>query len=613
MAQRTGYRIYFDQGYTGADSGDGVSGGLQTLDFDPADYNQSATGTVNYPNTLGDVSGAFYFVDGDYYFVPDNDAGFPPNEAGTVVNTNYSGGNGVVDGTSGSDMIGPHMTSQDVDGDEVDGADGDDDIIYAGGGNDWVDGGEGDDTIDAGSGSDFVDVSDGQDNISLGEGADHVQIIDNQGHDTLDGGAGYDRLDFDQFDGWDVTISEAGTGSYTNDSGASGDFTNFERISGSSGDDTYDASSATQSVDIDSSGGDDTVIGGAGDDILDGEHGSDTIEGGAGRDAIDGGTGDDTLSGGAGDDTLTGGAGNDIFEWNVGDGKDVITDFNSGNSGTLDDGDSTNNDFVDLSGHYDRLSELYADHADDGVLNQSNSTANGGDVDYSDNTQFGSGSMEFRGASADSSSFTQENTGVVCFASGTYIRTPRGDVPIEHLRPGDLVCTQDNGPQPLRWIASRELDRAALKAAPQHAPIHIAKGVLGTNRAMLVSPQHGLLVGPDHLIRAKHLAAHLPGVRIARGKTHVRYIHLLFERHQIIFAEGVPTENFFPGPMALCALSKPARAALFILLPALKTTHARDSYGPTARPFLKRRDLEADPTYWAALTRAPASAIALHA
>ncbi|MEL7213059.1 MAG: Hint domain-containing protein [Pseudomonadota bacterium] len=773
MAKRTGYRLYSDQGHTGADNGDGVSGGLQTLDFDPANYTQSATGTVNYPNTLGEVSGVFYFVDGDYYFVPDDDTGFPPNEPGTVSSTNYNGGNGVVDGTSGSDTIGPHLNSQDVDGDEVDGSDGDDDTIYAGGGNDWVDGGMGDDTIyggsgddtlggaegndhieggtgndqiwgdaimyrpsdyastsngnastltvtnsadgpihvywidgngatvyfdtlapgetasyssfedhnwvlkddngivvrlieggdqtvnfgadglddnlyggdgndtiygqfgddhieggagddqlfgesgddrilggagddtvDAGSGDDLVDVSDGQDTIDLGDGADHVQIIDNTGHDSLDGGAGFDRLDFDEYDGWDVTISEAGTGTYTNDNGASGDFTNFERLSGSSGDDVFDASTATQSVQIDSSGGDDIVLGGSGDDLLDGEKGDDTISGGAGDDRIEGGTGQDTLTGGAGDDT---------FVWKIGDGHDIITDFNAGNSGTLDDGDSSNNDFIDLSGHYDHISELYADHADDGVLNQSNSTGNGGNVDYSDNTQFGSGSLEFQGASADRSSFTQENTGVVCFTAGTRILTPRGEVMIEKLQPGDLVCTQDNGPQPLLWIASRTLDRAALQAAPHLAPVRIAQGVLGAARPLLVSPQHGMLVGQDQLIRAKHLASHMPGVRIARGKTHVRYIHLLFERHQVIFAEGIPTESFFPGPMALGALSQAARHEVFGLFPALETIAAPDCFGATARPFLKRRELIKDRAYWAEISTRPEQAVALYA
>jgi Ca2+-binding RTX toxin-like protein len=44
------------------------------------------------------------------------------------------------------------------------------------------------------------------------------------------------------------------------------------------------------------------------------------------------------------------------------------------------------------------------------------------------------------------------SAGIPCFTTGTMIRTPHGDVRIEELAIGDLVCTLDNGPQPLRWI-----------------------------------------------------------------------------------------------------------------------------------------------------------------
>jgi hypothetical protein len=155
-----------------------------------------------------------------------------------------------------------------------------------------------------------------------------------------------------------------------------------------------------------------------------------------------------------------------------GDGDDTITDFNAGNSGTIQDGDSTKNDFVDLSGYYDNLSELYGDQADDSVLNQSNALdSQGRATDYSDNTQFGLNEpVTFTGASADNSSFTNENTGVTCFTSGTAIRTPKGDVLIDHLRVGDLVTTMDNGPQRICWLGRRHVDAHALRANAKLRP-----------------------------------------------------------------------------------------------------------------------------------------------
>ena len=317
------------------------------------------------------------------------------------------------------------------------------------------------------------------------------------------------------------------------------------------------------------------------------ETSDDTIAGGAGADTIDGGTGDDSLTGGTGDDT---------FLYAPGDGHDTISDFNTGNTGTLTDGDSTNNDFIDLSGYYDNLSELYADQADDGILNQSNTTdTKGRSVDYSDNTQFGpEDSMTFQGASADNSSFTQENTGVVCFTSGTAIRTPQGDVLIDDLKVGDLVCTLDNGPQPIRWIGRRTLGAAELAAHTRLRPVLIRRGTLGAERDMLVSQQHGILMPDQTLIRAKFLAeAKGNPLRIAHGRRSVTYIHLLFEAHQIIFAENVRSESLYPGKMAFDAMGEAAQAELAELFPELDTDFPAEPqhwYGNSARLYLKRRE-----------------------
>ncbi|MFP7673471.1 Hint domain-containing protein [Marivita sp. S0852] len=336
--------------------------------------------------------------------------------------------------------------------------------------------------------------------------------------------------------------------------------------------------------------GDDTLVGGSGDDVIDG---------GDGNDALFGGTGDDTLDGGAGSDLLTGGKGDDRFA--ISGGNDTIDDFNSGNSGTLNDGKVTNNDRIDLSRHYDHIAELWADQADDGILNQSNSTTlNGRVIDYSDNTQFGAGSLTITGASADRSSFTSENTGVVCFTAGTAIRTPGGDVAIDDLRVGDLVTTMDNGPQPIRWIGRRTVNSFALRTNPNLRPVLVRRGVLGAERNLLVSAQHGLLMGRngDHLARAKHLAQTAPGIRVAHGKQNVTYIHLMFDAHQIVFSENVASESFYPGPMALNMMETDARTELFRRFPKLSAASGdkrlvAGAYGGTSRRFAAKKHVEA--------------------
>lgn len=270
------------------------------------------------------------------------------------------------------------------------------------------------------------------------------------------------------------------------------------------------------------SGGNDTLIGGGGADVVLGRDGDDRLRGGAG---------DDSLTGGTGDDDLTGGSGDDTFAYRPGDGLDTITDFNTGTSGTIDDDDPDNNDFIDLSGFYDNISELRGDFADDGILNQSNATAlDGNATDYSDNDQFGSGEgIVFTGGTPDADFFTVENTGVICFAAGTLILTPGGEVPVETLRPGDAVVTRDNGVQRLTWVGEKALDATDLARQPWLRPVLIRAGSFGATRDLVVSPQHGVLLrdrdlsGEERLYRATHLAD-IPGsgARVKAGCRGVR-------------------------------------------------------------------------------------------
>ncbi|WP_162183583.1 calcium-binding protein [Halocynthiibacter namhaensis] len=109
---------------------------------------------------------------------------------------------------------------------------------------------------------------------------------------------------------------------------------------------------------------DDIIDAGDGDDVVYGMAGDDTITGGTGDDTISGGTGNDEITGGADDDTVTGGEGDDRFIYNAGDGVDTITDFGA-DSTNADDGDNTNNDFINLAPFYTNQTEFEADLADD--------------------------------------------------------------------------------------------------------------------------------------------------------------------------------------------------------------------------------------------------------
>ncbi|WP_298860656.1 Hint domain-containing protein [uncultured Sulfitobacter sp.] len=416
--------------------------------------------------------------------------------------------------------------------------------------------------IDLGAGDDSITDGDGDDRIIAGDGNDYVAA--NDGNDTIEGGAGDDDI-------------EGGGGSDSIDGGSGNDYL--------AGFDVNGLAAHSNVVGSDDGAGD-FIEGGSGNDTLLGGRGDDSLSGGDDDDILLGGADDDTLDGGAGNDELVGGDGNDTFI--LSGGNDTITNFNEGNTGALGDSDTTNNDFINLGAYYTDLVELRGDFDDDGELNQSSG-------DFSDNTSMSGGSLSFS-PEAERSSFSADNTGVVCFTTGTAILTQRGNVLIEELVIGDLVVTADNGPQPVRWIGMRRLDTKTLSAAPNLRPILINSHVLQNERPLLVSPQHCMMLGSHNLVRAKHLVEKMAGVRIAHGKRSITYVHLMFDAHQIIFAEGAPSESFYPGPMSLKMIHTKMRHELFTLFPDLK--HEQDcrdriaqNYGETARYVIKKREL----------------------
>ena len=73
-------------------------------------------------------------------------------------------------------------------------------------------------------------------------------------------------------------------------------------------------------------------------------------------------------------------------------------------------------------------------------------------------------------------------------------------------------------------------------------------------------------------------------IRLKTAET-IEYYHLLFDRHEIVFAEGLPTESFYPGDYVLDEMSAGTHAELLTLFPELRG--GAGAYGKMARPCLK--------------------------
>ena len=182
---------------------------------------------------------------------------------------------------------------------------------------------------------------------------------------------------------------------------------------------------------------------------------------------------------------------------------------------------------------------------------------------------------------------------VVCFTTGTRIVTDQGQKLIETLREGDMVLTRDNGFQPVRWIGMK-----TVMPTRKTAPICIGEDVLGTHGALLVSPNHRMLLRPPQsemffqepevLVAAKGLVK-MKGVRRVLDAP-VTYVHILFDRHEIVFANGAPSESFLPGPEALTILEEETRAEVLHLFPELKAQE--NAFSHAARMCLKPHEID---------------------
>lgn len=176
---------------------------------------------------------------------------------------------------------------------------------------------------------------------------------------------------------------------------------------------------------------------------------------------------------------------------------------------------------------------------------------------------------------------------VVCFCRGTRIATPDGITLIEDLCTGDRVMTQDNGRQAIRWIGSRKIGLGPGEAFDRFRPVRITAGALGQGypiRDLLVSRQHRMFVSSkismrmfnaqDALVAAIKLTE-LPGIFVDHDIEEVEYFHILLDRHEIVFAEGAPSESLFAGPEALKTVPQECVDEILTIFPELETVDCR--------------------------------------
>ena len=126
-------------------------------------------------------------------------------------------------------------------------------------------------------------------------------------------------------------------------------------------------------------------------------------------------------------------------------------------------------------------------------------------------------------------------------APGTIVLTLEGELPVEHLAPGDRVITRDSGMAPLRDI---------LVTQAFVAPVRVKAGSLGHTR-----PDRDMLIGPDTKVhirdwRAEALfgskTADVPARKLIDREfvteaepRRMRLYTLVFDHAHIVYADGL--------------------------------------------------------------------------
>lgn len=181
--------------------------------------------------------------------------------------------------------------------------------------------------------------------------------------------------------------------------------------------------------------------------------------------------------------------------------------------------------------------------------------------------------VEYRLVGIDTQNARQKFAQMACvsFTRGTRITLASGEQrPIQDLKLGDRILTRDDGVQQIRWIG-----QDTVRATGDFAPICIRAGTLNNENDLILSPDHRLFIyqredalgagRSELLIKARHLVNGDTVIQQSGG--FVDYFQLLFDSHQIIYAEGIAAESMLIDQRTKPILPRDLSAAMGEVIP----------------------------------------------
>jgi Ca2+-binding RTX toxin-like protein len=462
-------------------------------------------------------------------------------------NATFTGGNGdyLITGANGNNTV----TLGDGQDQETLG-DGNN-TLTLGGGADVVNAGQGNNSVTAGSGADNITLTNGSNTITVGDGPDVIQA--GSGSDAVTAGDGNDQITLG--DGPDQVTAGNGNSTITVGNGAG------DTILVGIGANTITIGIGTADV-VHTAAGHNTVL------VAAAAVGADSILGAL---TTSDGTGNTLVLTTAGTANVAGVSGFQTFQLANG-GADSLTlaDANfarlPGGSITVMGGDTAN--VIDASGLAAGHSvNLYAGAGTnvltggagddffygsagsstvDGGAGNNTMTFSGPATDYSISTVAGVTYVVGDGESDALTNIQQLVFGsVACFTTGTLIDVADGQTAVEHLQIGDEVVLARGGMASIRWIGRRSYAGRFLAANPNVRPIRFRAGSLGNGlprRDLLVSPKHAMLL--DGVLVPANCLVNGVTVVVDHASEQVKYFHVELDTHDVLLAEGAPSESF---------------------------------------------------------------------
>ena len=138
-----------------------------------------------------------------------------------------------------------------------------------------------------------------------------------------------------------------------------------------------------------------------------------------------------------------------------------------------------------------------------------------------------------------------ERAPIACFVAGTRLATESGEVAVQSLRVGDRVRAVLTGRwEKVEWIGHRVVDCTRHPRKEWVWPIRVSAHAFGPcqpGRDLWLSPHHAVYVN-DALVPVGLL---LNGTTIRQVQLPaIAYWHVELPRHEVVLAEGMPTESY---------------------------------------------------------------------